>query len=211
MSVKDQTTQLSRNNKKEMMNSLIAQTQKGLIEYTLWGSGPVVLVCHGTSSNCFSTELTGPLMEAGFSVLTPSRPGYGRTSVEVGQTSVQAAEALIALLDSLRIQTCSVLAVSGGGPTGIAMAAGYPGRVGRLVLAAAISRPEERQNEPSYKNQSAFYGPMHNILWGMLGLMSRLTPRNMARQTLAIFSTHDPNDSISRLSSKDIDKISRFY
>ena len=61
------------------MKSHIAQTVKGPIEYTLQGSGPVVLICHGTSSNCFSTDMTAPLVEAGFSVLAPSRPGYGRT------------------------------------------------------------------------------------------------------------------------------------
>jgi pimeloyl-ACP methyl ester carboxylesterase len=193
------------------MKSQVAQTSKGSIEYTLLGSGPVVLVCHGTSSNCFSTDLAGPLIESGFSVLTPSRPGYGRTPLETGRTAAEAAQALIALLDSLQIQTCSVVAISGGGPTGIALAAGFSQRVERLVLVAAISRPEDRPNEPNYKNQVAFYGPMHRVMWGMLGFMSRLSPRSMARQTLAIFSTHNPDDGMSRLSSKDIEKISRFY
>jgi pimeloyl-ACP methyl ester carboxylesterase len=85
------------------MKSQIAHTTKGSIEYTFLGNGPLVLVCHGTSSNCFSTEVTKPLVEAGFRVLTPSRPGYGRTSLEVGRSATQAAEALIALLDSLQI------------------------------------------------------------------------------------------------------------
>jgi pimeloyl-ACP methyl ester carboxylesterase len=183
----------------------------GPIEYTLLGSGPGVLVCHGTSSNCFSTIESEPLVEAGFSVLTPSRPGYGRTPLEVGRSAAQAAEALVALLDSLQIRTCSVVAISGGGPTGVALATGFPQRVERLVLAAAITKPEDRPNEPSYKNQVAFYGPMHNMMWGMLGLMSRLSARSIARQTLTIFSTHDPDDGMSRLSTEDIEKISRFY
>ena len=193
------------------MKSQIAQTSKGPIEYTLLGKGPVVLVCHGTSSNCFATELAGPFVEAGFRVLTPSRPGYGQTPSEVGRTASEAAQALVALLDSLQIQACSVVAISGGGPTGIALAAGFPQRVTRLVLAAAISCPEDRPNEPGYKNQNAFYGPMHNLNWGMLGLMSRLSPRGMARQTLAIFSTHDPDDGLSRLSPEAIQIICRFY
>jgi pimeloyl-ACP methyl ester carboxylesterase len=45
----------------------------------------------------------------------------------------------------------------------------------------------------------------------MLGLMSRLSPRSTARQTLAIFSNHDPDDSLSRLSAQDIDIIRRFF
>jgi len=193
------------------MKSQMAQTPKGPIEYTLLGSGPVVLVCHGTSSNCFSTDMLAPLVAGGFSVLTPSRPGYGRTPLAVGRSAAQAAEALVALLDSLQVETCAVLAISGGGPTGVALAAGFPQRITRLVLAEAVTHPEDRPNEPSYKNQAAFYGPMHALMWGMLGLMSRLSPRSMARQTLAIFSTHDPDDGLSKLSTEDIAKICRFY
>jgi pimeloyl-ACP methyl ester carboxylesterase len=193
------------------MKSQIAQTPKGPIEYNLQGSGPVVLVCHGTSSNCYASEMAGPLVQAGFSVLTPSRPGYGRTPLEIGRSAGEAAQALIALLDSLQVPTCSVLAISGGGPTGVALAAGFPGRVTRLVLEEAITYPENRPNEPSYKNQTAFYGPMHNLTWGMLGLMSRISPRGMARQTLAIFSTHDPEDGLKQLSKGDIQTIAHFY
>lgn len=197
--------------KRKPLNSEIAHTSKGPIEYTLLGSGPMVLVCHGTSSNCFSTAGSEPLVEAGFSVLTPSRPGYGRTPLEAGRSASQAAQALTALLDSLQTETCSVVAISGGGPTGLALAAGFPERVRRLVLAAAVSRPEARPSEPTYKNQAAFYGPMHQMLWAMLGLMSRLSPRSMARQTLAIFSTHDPEDALGKLSAEDIQSICRFY
>jgi pimeloyl-ACP methyl ester carboxylesterase len=208
---RNRSTQVIDYERKKIMKSQIAQTSKGPIEYTLLGNGPMVLVCHGTSSNCFSTELSTPLVEAGFSVLTPSRPGYGRTPLEVGAGAAQTAQALIALLDTLQVQTCAVVAISGGGPTGIALAALYPQRIQQLILAAAISHPEERPNEPAYKNQSAFYGPMHNLTWGMLGLMSRLSPRAMARQTLAIFSTHDPEDGLNKLSPEDIAKICRFY
>jgi pimeloyl-ACP methyl ester carboxylesterase len=193
------------------MNSQIASTSKGPIEYTLQGTGPVVLVCHGTSSNCFSTELAGPLVEAGFSVLIPSRPGYGRTPSEVGRSNLQAAEALAAFLDSLEIQVCSVVAISGGGPTGVALAAAYPERVQRLVLIEANTHTEGRQNEPAYRSQKAFYGPLHGVMWGLLGLTSGLAPRRMARQTLAIFSSHDPDDAMKQLTGEDIAAIRRFY
>ncbi len=193
------------------MQSQIIQTSKGPIEYTLLGNGPVVLVCHGTSANCFSTEGTADLTQAGFSVLTPSRPGYGRTPLQAGQTAEQAAEALVSLLDGLGIQSCSVAAISGGGPTGVALAAGYPQRVKRLALVAAVTRPEDRPNEPAYKNQATFYGPLHGLTWGMLGLLSHLSPRSMARQTLAVFSTHDPEEGLSRLSAEDVATICKFY
>ncbi len=193
------------------MKSQIARTTRGPIEYTRLGSGPAVLACHGTSSSCYSTELAEPLVQAGFSVLTPSRPGYGRTPLAAGRSTAEAAEALVGLLDSLGIPACSVVAISGGGPTGLALAAHFPERVERLALIAAVSKPENRRDEPSYQNQMAFYGPMHSLTWGMLGIMSRLSPRGMARQTLAVFSTHDPEETLSRLTEADMRKIARFY
>ena len=193
------------------MNSQIAQTSMSPIEYTLLGTGPTVLVCHGTSCNCFSTDVSLPLVEAGFSVLTPSRPGYGRTPLTVGPSAAQAAQALAGLLDSLAIKTCAVNAISGGGPTGVTLAAMFPGRITHLILSAAITHPEDRPNEPGYKNQTAFYGPMHALTWGMLSLMSRLSPRSMARQTLAIFSSHAPDDGLSQLSPEGVQMIAHFY
>jgi len=193
------------------MQSELARTVNGPVEYTSQGEGPVMLVCHGTSSDCFSTEVMRPLVQSGFRVITPSRPGYGRTPLSVGRSAAEAAQSLVQLLDTLQVRRCAVVATSGGGPTGLALAAGFPERVTRLVLAEAISRPEDRPNEPSYNSQVAFYGPLHIAMWMLLKLMSRLSPRSMARQTLAIFSTHDPQDGIRRLSPDEIRGLCAFY
>jgi pimeloyl-ACP methyl ester carboxylesterase len=191
--------------------SKIARTSCGPIEYTLLGNGPVILVCHGTSSNCFSDDGSAPLLEAGFAVLTPSRPGYGRTPLNVGESASQAAQAMIALLDCLDIEKCAVKAISGGGPTGVAVAANYPERVGHLALIAAITKTEGRIHEPAYQSQKAFYGPLHGIFWGMLGMIGRVSPSSMAKQTMTIFSIHDPEDVFRQLTSEDIKAICRFY
>ena len=191
--------------------SKIARTSCGPVEYTLLGKGPVVLVCHGTSSNCFSFDGSAPLLEAGFAVLTPSRPGYGRTPLNTGMSAQRAAAAMIALLDCLEIETCTLEAISGGGPTGLTLAANYPERVRRLALVAAISKTEGRLHESAYQSQKAFYGPLHGIFWRMLGLISRLSPSSIARQTMTIFSSHDPEDVFRQLTAEDIKAICHFY
>jgi pimeloyl-ACP methyl ester carboxylesterase len=193
------------------VESQIERTSKGPIEYTSLGAGEIVLVCHGTSSDCYSTYTSMPMVEAGFRVLTPSRPGYGRTPLSVGRTAEAAAGSLAALLDSLAIQACSVVAISGGGPTGLNLAALHPTRVNRIVLVEAISHTEVRQNEPGYRSQRAFYGALHGLFWQMLRFSGRVWPRNTARQTLAIFSMHDPEDALRRLSQDDILETCAFF
>lgn len=71
------------------MNSRVASLPRGLIEYARRGHGPVVLVCHGTSSDCSSAGLAGALPEAGFAVLTPSYPDYGRTELMLIDSSLR--------------------------------------------------------------------------------------------------------------------------
>lgn len=48
------------------MKSQIAKTSKGPVEYTLFGNRPVVLVCHGTSQDCHSTQELELLPQTGF-------------------------------------------------------------------------------------------------------------------------------------------------
>ena len=196
---------------KMKVESRIARTPRAPIEYTLLGNGPVIVVCHGTSSNCFSVDGAEPLLEAGFAVLTPSRPGYGRTPLQVGRSAREAAESLVALLDCLGIKTCMVKAISGGGPTGVTLTADHPARVTRLALVEAITKPEDRAHESAYQSQKAFYGPLHGMFWSMLGLISRVAPSKLAKQTMMIFSTHDPEDVIRQLTPEDIEAICRFY
>jgi pimeloyl-ACP methyl ester carboxylesterase len=193
------------------MRSQHILTPDGSMEYTLHGSGPVVLICHGTSSDCHTDCFLDSLVEAGFTVLSPSRPGYGRTDLSTGISAAQAASSILNLLDQLNISSCNVIGISGGAPTAIALANKFPDRVRKLVLASAVSYPEHRPSEPEYQNQASFYGPMHSVIWASLGMVSRLSPRTMARQTMALFSVHDPDDALRSLSTADIRTIGQFY
>jgi hypothetical protein len=81
----------------------IAQTTKGPIEYRLEGSGPVVMVLPGGHCSRDTRLSHEKLASAGFTLLTPSRPGYDTTPAAVGRTAQDAADALAALLDTLAI------------------------------------------------------------------------------------------------------------
>src|SRR6516165_4366978 len=60
--------------------SEIAETRHGLVEFARSGTGPVILNLHGGATGYDQTlALSWNVHEAGFMILTPSRPGYLRT------------------------------------------------------------------------------------------------------------------------------------
>jgi pimeloyl-ACP methyl ester carboxylesterase len=92
----------------------IGQTSVGKIEYRLEGNGsPVALVLNGGhSSHCDSPiPFMSLLIDQGFRVLIPSRPGYGKTPSSTGRKAESFADALIELFDSLQIEKVIVIAI----------------------------------------------------------------------------------------------------
>jgi LPXTG-motif cell wall-anchored protein len=124
-----------------LRNSEIARTAKGPVEFACSGKGPVILQVHGGATGCDQTlALSWDFHEAGFTVLTPSRPGYLRTPLASGPTPEEAADALASLLDVLGINRVAAMGTSGGGPTALQFALRHPRRVWGLVLQSAVTR-----------------------------------------------------------------------
>jgi pimeloyl-ACP methyl ester carboxylesterase len=124
-----------------LRGSEIAETAKGPVEFAIAGTGPVILQLHGGASGYDQTlALSWDLHEAGFRVLSPSRPGYLRTPLTSGASPEQAADSLAGLLDVLSIDSVCVMGTSGGGPMALQFALRHPERVWGLVLQAAISQ-----------------------------------------------------------------------
>jgi pimeloyl-ACP methyl ester carboxylesterase len=122
-------------------DSQLAETQRGVVEYAIVGTGPVILQLHGGASGYDQTlALSWDLHQHGFTILTPSRPGYVRTPLTSGARPEQAADAMAALLDVLGIDRVCVMGTSGGGPTALQFALRHPGRAWGLILQSAISQ-----------------------------------------------------------------------
>jgi pimeloyl-ACP methyl ester carboxylesterase len=145
-------------------NGLIAQTSAGPVEYQLVGdAGPVVLFLHGTPGG---HDQAVSIPE--YRVLTPSRPGYLRTPLEVGSTPAEQARAYAALLDSLGIDTVVVMGASGGGPSSLAFASTYPQRTSALIAIEAVSQSVAEEDE----SQAPFFMKSDFLLWATLSLMN---------------------------------------
>jgi len=115
------------------------QTEVGAVEFQRVGTGPVVLIVHGAPGGSDSWRIFATIRNAGFTLLTPSRPGYLRTPVHAGQTFPEQAAMLVALLDALAINEVVVVGSSLGGPAALELAWRYPARVRGLVLVGAMT------------------------------------------------------------------------
>jgi pimeloyl-ACP methyl ester carboxylesterase len=102
------------------------------------GTGRPLLLLHGWG---VSSDLFVPILDAlqpGRRLIVPDLPGFGATAEPDAPWSVHEYAAwCVALLDRLEVGTCDLIGHSNGGRIGIAMAATYPGRVSRMVLAGA--------------------------------------------------------------------------
>lgn len=122
--------------------SQVATTKSGPIEYIRHGDGPAVLVFHDAPGGYDQgAAMAGFLVDEGFQVISPSRPGYLRTPLETGITPENQADAAAQLLDSLGIEQTSVLGFGWGGPAALEFARRFPQRTTALVfVGAAVGR-----------------------------------------------------------------------
>ena len=119
----------------------IAETAAGPIEYDLTeGTGPVVLSVHGGLGGYDQGRIMAAWIDpAAYRILSPSRPGYLGTPLDVGKTMEQQADALAALLDKLGIEKTVVFGASAGGPPAYCFAMRHPDRTAGLIVVAGVS------------------------------------------------------------------------
>lgn len=120
-------------------------TDRGDVQYVTAGSGEPVLVVHGSPGGFDAGWLMAQfLLDAGFQVIVPSRPGYLGTPLSEETASIDAqADLHAALLAALGIQHAAVLCWSGGGPSSYRLAVRHPEVVTSLAALAAVSQKYE--------------------------------------------------------------------
>lgn len=115
--------------------SRVVATPFGPIEFAEGGRGPAVLVLHGAGGG----HDQGRLLAEAFLPrdrrwIAPSRFGYLRSPLPADASTAAQADALAALLDAAGERRVAVLAMSGGVPPALQLAARHPERISALVL-----------------------------------------------------------------------------
>ncbi len=106
------------------------------IPYLVGGDGPDLLMIHGLSASLDWWQHNAPALASRFRVHLVDLPGFGRLG-HLNQThDIQGyADWLLAFMDSIDLRRPHLVGLSMGGDIAVRVAARYPDRVGRLVLA----------------------------------------------------------------------------
>lgn len=133
--------------------SSVIPSPYGDIEFTEGGSGPDVLVIHGSGGGFDQGELLASAAVGNqFHWITPSRFGYLRSTFQEGATFDDQASAYAYLLDQMGIKKVAVVALSHGGPSALLFAVLYPERVSSLTLiscgvASSVAKDQVQANQ----------------------------------------------------------------
>ena len=95
--------------------SQLIPTPYGAMEYAIAGTGPPLLMIHGTGGG-FDQGLTfaAAIMRRGHQIISPSRFGYLRSGYPADPSSEDQADAFVRLLDHLRIDRIPVAREASG-------------------------------------------------------------------------------------------------
>jgi 2-hydroxy-6-oxonona-2,4-dienedioate hydrolase len=123
--------------------SAIANTPAGPMEYAVAGTGPPLLMIHGTGGGFDQGLLFSErIVRNGIRVISPSRFGYLRSSFPVNHSSEEQADAFVALLDRLKLAKVTVAGGSAGALSAVQFALRHPERTSALILIVPAANVE---------------------------------------------------------------------
>jgi pimeloyl-ACP methyl ester carboxylesterase len=183
----------------------VADLPAGQVEYRLDRRGDaVVLVFHGGHTRASLALGEDVFAVAGYTLLVPSRPGYGRTPLSTG-TSVQGypdvVRELCAHLGIARV--AAVVGISGGGPTAATMAARHADLVGRLILISAVGWLPFPDRRTRLGAHLGFTAMTERVTWAAIRALARVAPDAFLRLMFARLSTRPAGEVVAALRAED--------
>lgn len=176
----------------------------GDIEYTEGGSGPPVLVVHGSGGGYDQGELiVRAVLGKQFHWIAPSRFGYLRSTFHEGATFDDQAHAYAYLLDRLGIKKAAVVTLSHGGPSALLFAVLHPDRVSSLTLISAgvASSAEQDQTQANQKGDMLMTIFKHDTLYWTITKVFRRQLMELMGANDAVIATLTPaqRESVDQL------------
>lgn len=178
------------------------------MEYSIIGKGEPILVMHGGHSNCLEEFGYEALVESGYSIITPSRPGYGGTSKEIGESLNTACDYYVRLIDYLKINKVHLLGISAGGPSAIFFASKYPDRVRTLTLQSAVTKTWLTKKDKEYKAARILFHPrVERFTWGLISSINNVFPKFIFKQMFSSFSSLSYANAKEKILQDDVEAV----
>jgi pimeloyl-ACP methyl ester carboxylesterase len=173
----------------------------GLVEYRWEPRGPqTVLILHGGHMRAELALGEDVYADAGYSVLVPSRPGYGRTPLCVGATASAFVDVLPWLCHHLGVtEVAAAVGISGGGRTAVTLAAKHPALVQRMILQSAVSFLPWPDRWTRIGAQLVFAASTERRTWAAIAALLHRHPQVGLRMLLAGLSVLPAAEVVARL------------
>lgn len=186
-----------------------AELGAGVVEYRLDERGAdTVVVLHGGHMNAGLALGEDVFLDAGYSVLVPSRPGYGRTPLTTGTSAGGFADVARSLCEHLGItRVAAVVGVSAGGRTAAAMAARHPDLVERVILQSAVGPLRWPGRGTRVAARLAFAPATERLTWSAVRAVLRAAPQTGLRMLLGDLSALPARKVVRGLSARDRDTL----
>lgn len=177
----------------------------GQVEYRLDRRGDAfVVVFHGGHVRAGLALGEEVFAAAGYTVLAPSRPGYGRTPLAAGTSVEQYTDIVRALCAHLGIaRVAAVVGISGGGPTAATMAARHGDLVERLILVSAVGWLPFPDRRTRLGAHIMFTAMTERATWAGVRAFARVAPNTCLRMMLGSLSTRPAGEVLAALSAAD--------
>jgi pimeloyl-ACP methyl ester carboxylesterase len=158
--------------------SQIAVLDPGEVEYRLDKRGDAtVLIFHGGHMHAGLALGEDVFTSAGYSVLVPSRPGYGRTPLSIGRSASGFSDVIAQLCAYLGIgRRVAVVGISAGGRVAVTMAARHRELVERVVLLSAVGWLPWPDRWTGAGAHLVFNGVTERVTWQALRALLRVAP-----------------------------------
>ena len=185
--------------------TVTAQLSAGQVEYRLERRGEgTVLIFHGGHVRAGLALGEEVFADLGYTVLAPSRPGYGRTPLATGTSAAGFADVVRHLCHQLDIdRLAAVVGISAGGRTAVTMAALYPEIVERLILESAVGFLPWPDRRTRLGANILFAGATEGVTWGLVNALVRLAPDVGLRVLMRDMSTEPVREVLAALTEED--------
>jgi pimeloyl-ACP methyl ester carboxylesterase len=163
-----------------------------------------VLVLHGGHVSAGVPLGERDLLDLGLRILAVSRPGYGRTPATTAGTRTAFGDVVARLCRYLEVdRLAAVVGMSHGGPSAVALAAGHPELVERLILESAVSSLPWPGRATRVGAHVALNSRTAPLTWRLIGVLARWAPGVFLRTMLRALSTGSGARVLADLSLAD--------